>query len=145
MIDSREGFEEYLRDFNTGNFSEFVDKYYAKDAIFEKTGYTIHGSDHLINHFSHTLSSVVKEEITLINYLEKNGLVAAELQIQLTAIADGFYIKQRKKGDVEVFYDTGFYNIQDGKIVHARVYRRFTDKNTVDLKKRYCEPMALEH
>ena len=145
MINTREGFEEYLKDFNTGNFSEFVDKYYAEDAIFEKTGYTIHGSENLANHFSNTLSSVVKEEITLINYLEKNGLVAAELQIKLTAIADGFYIKERKKGEIEVFYDTGFYNIKDDKIIHARVYRRFADKDTVDLKKRYCDSMVIEH
>lgn len=37
MIDSKGGFEEYLQYFNIGNFSEFVDTYYAKNAVFEKT------------------------------------------------------------------------------------------------------------
>ena len=137
MIDTREGFEAYLKDFDSGNFSEFVPKYYAKDAIFEKTGYTIHGADNLADHFNNDLSSVVKENITLINYLEKDGLVAAELQIELTAVKDGFYIRERKKGEKEMFYDTGFYNIKNNKIVHARVYRRFVDENTMDLAKMY--------
>ena len=137
MIDTKEGFERYLNDFNSGNFSEFVPKYYAEDAIFEKTGYTIHGASSLSEHFTDVLSSVVKEEITLINYVHKEGLVAAELQIKLIAVKDGFYIKERKKGEVEVFYDTGFYNIKNNRIVHARVYRRFTDQNTMDLVKMY--------
>ena len=137
MIDTRQGFEQYLKDFNTGDFAAFVSEYYADSAIFEKTGFTIHGADNLANHFQGVLSSVVKETITLINYLEKDGLVAAELQIDLVAIRDGFYIHDRKKGDKERFYDTGFYTLKDGKIQHARVYRRFCDDKTMDLKKMY--------
>jgi limonene-1,2-epoxide hydrolase len=137
MIDTREGFEEYLADFNSGDFYKFVRKYYADDAIFEKTGFSIRGADNLAEHFSKVLSSVVKEKITLINYMEKDGLVAAELQIELVAIKDGFYIRDRKKGEKEIFYDTGFYNIKNGKIVHARVYRRFADENTVNLLDMY--------
>lgn len=133
MIDTREGFEEYLADFNTGDFYQFVGKYYAEDAIFEKTGFSINGADNLAEHFTKVLSSVVKEKISLINYLKKDGLVAAELQIELTAIKDGFYIRDRKKGEKEIFYDTGFYNIKNNKITHARVYRRFSDENTVNL------------
>ena len=67
------------------------------DCIFEKTGFTIHGADNLADHFSTVLSSVVKEEITLINYMEKDGMVSVELQILLTAVKDGFYIRDRKK------------------------------------------------
>jgi limonene-1,2-epoxide hydrolase len=137
MIDTRKGFEKYLADFNTGDFYKFVNKYYADNAIFEKTGFSIRGADNLAEHFSKVLSSVVKEKITLINYIEKDGLVAAELQIELVAIKDGFYIKDRKKGEKEIFYDTGFYNVKDGKIVHARVYRRFADENTVNLLDMY--------
>lgn len=137
MIDTRKGFEMYLADFNTGDFYKFVSKYYANDAIFEKTGFSIKGSDNLAEHFSKVLSSVVKEKITLVNYMEKDGLVAAELQIELVAIKDGFYIRDRKKGEKEIFYDTGFYNIKDGKIVHARVYRRFADENTANLLDMY--------
>lgn len=139
MIETREKFEEYLRDFDSGDFSEFVKKYYADDAIFEKTGYTIHGADNLADHFSNVLSSVVKEEMTLINYIEKDGLIAAELHVLLTAVKDGFYIKERKKGEQEVFYDAAFYTVRDEKIVHARVYRRFCDENTMDLLKMYSQ------
>ncbi|WP_027185235.1 nuclear transport factor 2 family protein [Desulfovibrio inopinatus] len=137
MIDTQEGFHKYLHDFNSGNFYDFVPKYYAEDAIFEKTGYTIHGAQNLADHFSQVLSAVVKEEITLIHYIKKDNLVAVELQIELIAIKDGFYIKDRKKGEKEIFYDTGFYNIENNKIVHARVYRRFTDRDTIDLAKMY--------
>ena len=84
------------------------------------------------------MSSVVKEEITLINNITNGSIVAAELQIKLVAVKDGFYIRDRKKGEKELFYDTGFYNLEGDKIVHARVYRRFTDKNTMDLAKMYC-------
>jgi hypothetical protein len=139
MIETREKFEEYLKNFNSGNFSKFVKKYYADDAIFEKTGYTIHGADNLADHFTNALSSVVKEEITLINYMEKDGLVSVELQILLTAIKDGFYIRDRKKGEKETFYDAGFYTVKNDKIAHARVYRRFCDENTMDLLKMYSK------
>ena len=57
MIDTREGFQRYLADFNTGDFYAFVGKYYAEDAIFEKTGFTIKGADNLADHFSNVLSS----------------------------------------------------------------------------------------
>ncbi len=137
MIDTREGFETYLHDFNSGDFYAFVPKYYAEDAIFEKTGFTIHGAGNLADHFSTVLSSVVKETITLVNYVKQGDLVAVELQIELTAVADGFYIRERKKGETEIFYDAGWYGIKDGKIAHARVYRRFADANTVDLVKTY--------
>lgn len=137
MIDTREGFEQYLKDFDSGDFTDFVRKYYAKDAIFEKTGYTIHGADNLADHFNNVLSSVVKEEMTLINFIEKDGLVAAELHVLLTAIEDGFYIRERKKGETETFYDSAFYTLKDNRITHARVYRRFTDKDTMDLVKMY--------
>ena len=139
MIDTKEGFKQYLADFNTGDFYQFVGKYYADDAVFEKTGFSIKGAKNLADHFSNVLSSVVKEDITLINYLEKDGLVAAELQIELVAIEDGFYIKDRKKGEKEIFYDTGFYNLKDGKIVHTRVYRRFVGADAVNLLEMYGE------
>lgn len=139
MIETREKFEGYLKAFDSGNFNDFVKRYYADDCIFEKTGFTIHGADNLADHFSTVLSSVVKEEITLINYMEKDGLVSVELQILLTAVKDGFYIRDRKKGEKEIFYDAGFYTIKDNKIAHARVYRRFCDENTMDLMKMYAK------
>ncbi len=137
MINTLKGFQAYLKDFDSGNFGEFVPKYYAENAIFEKTGYTIHGAKNLTDHFNNVLSSVVKEEITLINYITNGNIVAAELQIKLVAVKDGFYIRDRKNGEEEMFYDTGFYNIEADKIVHARIYRRFIDKNTMDLVKMY--------
>ena len=81
----------------------------------------------------------MKEEITLINYMEKDGLVSVELQILLTAIKDGFYIRDRKKGETEIFYDAGFYTVKNDKIAHARVYRSFCDENTMDLLKMYSQ------
>ena len=36
MIKTLAGFQAYLQDFDSGNFSEFVPKYYAENAIFEK-------------------------------------------------------------------------------------------------------------
>lgn len=139
MIDTREGFEEYLNEFNSGDYIEFVHKYFLDDAVFEKTGYTLKGADNIIDHFKNTVSSVIKETITLINYMEKDGLVSAELKIELKAMEDGFYIRERKKGEIEIEYCADFYNIKDNKIAHARIYRRSVNEDTLDLKKIYSK------
>lgn len=137
MIRTREGFEAYLKSFNSGNIDEFVAKYFVKDAIFEKSGYTLCGAETIATHFKSVVNTVIEEKITLLNYMVQDDLVAAELVIELTAVRDGFYIHERKKGEKEIEYCADFYTVKDNKIAHARIYRRFADENTIDLAKKY--------
>jgi hypothetical protein len=117
---------DYFEDYGSGDYEKTVSTHYSEDAIFESDRGRFVGREDLIKDFeaSHA-GGAIEEKLRPTNILIDGDSVAVELDAELFLTEDvpDFRYGPGKKGDSIVIKFGVFYEIRDGKIAHATLFR----------------------
>jgi len=122
---NKEKFLQYIKDFNEGDYRHFILSYFTEDAIFENPEVRHEGRENIIRYFIKSHKGV-NEVLRAKNILTDGNRIAAELEAELQFTADrpDHHIRPVKKGDRLLLTISAFYDLEDSKIRHIRIYRR---------------------
>ncbi len=130
--ETRKAFEEYFKDYNTGDFRMALNKHYTADAVFENTRVRIVGKDRIIDWFSRSHALGYTEHLVPVNILIGEDSVAVELEQEFTAHEDvpNHYVSTLMKGEtIKTSGVAAFYKMKGGKINSIRVYCTLNEYN----------------
>lgn len=130
--ETKKAFEEYFKDYNTGDFRMALDKHYTADAVFENTRVRIVGKDNIIDWFTRSHALGYTEDLVPVNILIGEDSVAVELEQEFTAYEDvpNHYVAALTKGEtIRTSGVAAFYKMKDGKISSIRVYCTLNEYN----------------
>jgi ketosteroid isomerase-like protein len=121
---SKEDFQEYLSYFNGGDFDR-LGQFYTEDVQLELRHGQIDSRQGIID-FYRNMTRTVRENLTVNQLIIDADGIAADLDMQFTAIADApdFVVAPMKKGEIirgRVFVH---YTLRDGKIAAIKVARK---------------------
>ena len=122
---NKENFLQYIKDFNEGDYGQFILSYFTEDAIFENPEVRHEGRENIIRYFIKSHKGV-NEVLRAKNILTDGNRIAAELEAepQVTADRPDHHIRPVKKGETLLLAISAFYDIENSKICHIRIYRR---------------------
>jgi len=122
---NKQGFFQYVKDFNKREYTEFISTYFTKDALFETPDVRCEGQESIIDFFIRGHKGV-DETLKVKNILIDGNCLAAELEAEMKVTADrpDHHVRPSKKGETFIITQCAFYDIKDGKFCHVRVYRR---------------------
>jgi hypothetical protein len=122
---NKEKFLQYINDFNTGDYRQFILTYFTEDAIFENPELRVEGRENITHYFIKSHKGV-NEILRVKNILIEGDRVAAELEAELQVMADrpDHHIRPVKNGDTLLLTISAFYDLKDSKICHVRIYRK---------------------
>ncbi len=129
---TRKAFEEYFRDYDTGDYRMALNKHYTEDAVFENTRVKIVGRDNIIGWFTRSHALGYTEKLVPVNMLIGEDIVAVELEQEFTAYEDvpNHYVVSIDKGEtIKTSGVAAFYKMKDGKISSVRVYCTLNEYN----------------
>ena len=121
---NKEEMMEYFKVYNSRDYNKAISVYYSEDAVFESADYKYEGKENIINFLTESHKGI--EEVLQVKQILIDGnSVAAELEadLQITADKPDFHIQPVRKGDSIMLKMSAFYDIEDGKISHIRIYR----------------------
>ena len=130
--ETKKAIEEYLRDYDTGDFKMALNKHYTEDAVFENTRVKVVGRDNIIEWFTRSHALGYTEKLVPVNVLIGKNSVAVELKQEFTAYEDvpNHYVVPMDKGEtVKTSGVAAFYKMKDGKISSVRVYCTLNEYN----------------
>jgi len=130
--ETRKAFEEYFRDYDTGDYGMALNKHYTEDAAFENTRVKIVGRDNIIEWFTRSHALGYTEKLVPVNMLIGEDIVAVELEQEFTAYEDvpNHYVVSIDKGEtIKTSGVAAFYKMKDGKISSVRVYCTLNEYN----------------
>jgi ketosteroid isomerase-like protein len=130
--ETKKAIEEYLRDYDTGDFKMALNKHYTEDAVFENTRVKVVGRDNIIEWFTRSHALGYTEKLVPVNVLIGKDSVAVELEQEFTAYEDvpNQYVALMNKGEtVKTSGVAAFYKLKDGKISSVRVYCTLNEYN----------------
>jgi ketosteroid isomerase-like protein len=130
--ETKKAIEEYLRDYDTGDFKMALNKHYTEDAVFENTRVKVVGRDNIIEWFTRSHALGYKEKLVPVNIMIGEDSVAVELEQEFTAYEDvpNQYVAPMNKGEtVKTSGVAAFYKLKDGKISSVRVYCTLNEYN----------------
>lgn len=130
--ETKKAIEEYLRDYDTGDFKMTLNKHYTEDAVFENTRVKVVGRDNIIEWFTRSHALGYTEKLVPVNVLIGKDSVAVELEQQFTAYEDvpNHYVVPMDKGEtVKTSGVSAFYKMKNGKISSIRVYCTLNEYN----------------
>jgi hypothetical protein len=122
---NKENFLQYIKDFNKGDYRQFILSYFTEDAIFENPELRYEGRENIIHYFIKSHKGV-NEVLRVKNILIDGNRIAAELEAELQVTADrpDHHIRPVKNGDTLLLTISAFYDLKDSKICHVRIYRK---------------------
>jgi len=130
--ETRKAFEEYFRDYDTGDYRMALNKHYTEDAVFENTRVKVVGRNNIIEWFTRSHALGYTEKLVPVNVLIGKDSVAVELEQEFTAYEDvpNHYVVPMDKGEtVKTSGVAAFYKMKDGKISSVRVYCTLNEYN----------------
>ena len=130
--ETKKRFEEYFRDYDTGDYRMALNKHYTDDAVFENTRVKVVGKDNIIEWFTRSHGLGYTENLIPENMLIGEGTVAVELKQDFTALEDvaNHYVSPLSKGEtIKTSGVAAFYKMRDGKISEIRVYCTLNNYN----------------
>jgi len=130
--ETKKAIEEYLRDYDTGDFKMALNKHYTEDAVFENTRVKVVGRDNIIEWFTRSHALGYKEKLVPVNIMIGEDSVAVELEQEFTAYEDvpNQYVVPMNKGEtVKTSGVAAFYKMKYGKISSVRVYCTLNEYN----------------
>jgi len=144
--ETRKAFEEYFRDYDTGDYRMALNKHYTEDAVFENTRVKIVGRVNIVGWFTRSHALGYTEKLIPVNMLIGEDIVAVELKQEFTAYEDvpNHYVVSIDKGEtIKTSGVAAFYKMKDGKISSVRVYCTLNEYNPqifkdVQIKNRNC-------
>lgn len=115
--------EAYYKDFNASNSGEVISAYYSDDVVFEYQGEKVTGITNVINYLDGAWQAV-KETLTPLNIIVDGNKAAVEVDDRIEAKIDlpDFLGRSFKTGDSINAKFSLFYDFQEGKICHIRIY-----------------------
>ena len=118
----KERMKMYYETYNR-SIDEAILTFYTDDAVFEYQDLTLTGKEALLNHFV-GFQQAIKETMTPQNILIDGDRVAVEVDSRMEVKIDlpDFLGTPRKAGELITGKFSAFYNIQDNKICHIRIY-----------------------
>ena len=130
--ETRKAFEEYFKDYDTGDFRMALNKHYTEDAVFENTRVKVVGRNNIIEWFTRSHALGYTEKLVPVNMLIGEDIVAVELEQEFTAYEDvpNHYVVSMDKGEtIKTSGVAAFYKMKDGKISSVRVYCTLNEYN----------------
>jgi ketosteroid isomerase-like protein len=130
--ETRKAFEEYFKDYDTGDFRMALNKHYTEDAVFENTRVKVVGRTNIIEWFTRSHALGYTEKLVPVNMLIGEDIVAVELEQEFTAYEDvpNHYVVSMDKGEtIKTSGVAAFYKMKDGKISSVRVYCTLNEYN----------------
>lgn len=130
--ETRKAFEEYFKDYDTGDFRMALNKHYTEDAVFENTRVKVVGRNNIIEWFTRSHALGYTEKLAPVNMLIGEDIVAVELEQEFTAYEDvpNHYVVSMDKGEtIKTSGVAAFYKMKDGKISSVRVYCTLNEYN----------------
>ncbi len=118
-------FEDYFRDYDSGDYRTALNKHYTEDAVFENTRVEVKGRDNIIEWFTDSHALGYTESLTATNTVIGEGGIAIELEQKFTGLKDvpNHYVSSLSKGEtIKTKGVAAFYSLRDGKIGNVRVY-----------------------
>ena len=130
--ETKKAIEEYLRDYDAGDFKMTLNKHYTEDAVFENTRVKVVGRDNIIEWFTRSHALGYTEKLVPANVLIGKDSVAVEVEQEFTAYEDvpNHYVVPMDKGEtVKTSGVAAFYKMKDGKISSISVYCTLNEYN----------------
>jgi len=130
--ETKKTIEDYLRDYDSGNFHKALTNHYTEDAVFENTRVRISGRDNIIDWFNRSHALGYTEKLTPLRIMIGEDLVAIELEQEFTAYEDvpNHYVSPLKKGEkIKTSGVAAFYKMKDGRISSVKVYCTLNEYN----------------
>ena len=130
--ETRKAFEEYFKDYDTGDYRMALNKHYTEDAVFENTRVKVVGRNNIIEWFTRSHALGYTEKLVPVNMLIGEDIVAVELEQEFTAYEDvpHHYVVSMDKGEtIKTSGVAAFYKMKDGKISSVRVYCTLNEYN----------------
>ncbi len=131
-IETKKAIEEYLRDYDSGDFHKALTNHYTEDAIFENTRVKISGRKNIIEWFNRSHALGYKENLTPKRIMIGEDLVAIELKQEFTAYQEvtNHYVSPLKKGEtIKTSGVAAIYKLRGGRICSVRVYCTMNEYN----------------
>ncbi|MBT4512492.1 MAG: SnoaL-like domain-containing protein [Chloroflexi bacterium] len=123
---AEEAMNAYFELYSSGDYEKTVDTYYTDDIVFEFPGGKYVGKEAVLNYFV-KLHDGLKEIMKPRSLLIGSDRIAAELEITFEAEKDAPHFlgkdKTLKAGQSFTAINSVFYDIQDEKIRHVKIYR----------------------